>query len=189
MKRLIIGVILFTLVACHSVNNEKLKINNLDKVNTAKNDTVTMYEASSMKEALIAIPFELHLPKEIPKRFGTFDEFTIIDFKDKNDQKDIGIRIGAKDIREGAAPDYNLIIFARDFEASFVDRFKDNSELHELGDNQSVYVHFPSIVDANFANLFWRDNGILFEIKYDYEKGKDKRKVRETLLHLAEQMQ
>lgn len=184
MKKILILIFFTLLVACQN-NDKTLDIQHLEVYENANNDEVKHYKAKSIEEAINSLPFKLKVPTEIPSTFNQFQPLYITDWNDTEDGKDIAIELKATSIDT----DSLLVIFARDFDMSLLNSFKDEAEKISLDNKQDVYFQSPNqnISEWHSGIVSWVKNNIFYSVEFT---GNDLRadEVKQTLLYLVNQM-
>lgn len=185
MRMLFILFFLTLIVACQN-NDKALDIKNLEVDKSANNEEVKHYKAKSLHEAIKSLPFQLKVPTKIPSTFNQFQPVFITDWNDTEDGKDIAI-----ELRATSKDDDSLLgIYARDFDMSILNAFKNEAEKISLNNNQEVYF-LPSdkkLTEWHSVTVSWVDNNVFYSAGFT---GTDLKtdEVKQTLLNLVNQRQ
>lgn len=182
MKKSFVVFILLLLVACQN-NVKSLDTHNLIVETNAIGPK--HYLAKSIDDAIDSLPFKLTVPKELPNSFDQFQPIFITDWNDPDDGKDIAIELIAI-----SKEDESIInIFARDFDMSLLNAFKNDGDKITLDNKQTAYYSPPndSLVWQS-SNITWVRNNISYSVGYT-GKQLDADKVKQILVNLSNQMQ
>ncbi|KGP90651.1 hypothetical protein N780_03845 [Pontibacillus chungwhensis BH030062] len=189
MKIYIGALALALLAGCQSegamLNTDHLKV--YENVLETEKEQPTMYEANSVEEAVESLPFRLRIPTDLPEAYGSFDDVLISDFKDPDDQQDIGIALTAS--TEGRDKK-SIAIFAADFElVDFEQLIKHSNEIKLSGGQKAYYSASSNKEEKDFQSpsVYWMKDGVLHEISHA-GSGDNSEQIKELLMDLASQM-
>ena len=148
----------FLLTTCQKT----LDTQNLKVYNNVYNQDVKHYTTESLDDAISSLPFELKLPKKIPKEFNQFQPLFITDWDSHKEGKDIAIEIRATSEKE----ENNLSIHARNFDMSILNSFKQDGDKLTLENKQDVYINTFYNDDHHTSNISWINKDIFYSIEY-----------------------
>ena len=185
MRKLLILFFLTLLVACQN-NDKTLDIKNIEVDKSANNEEAVHYKPKSLDVAIKSLPFQLKVPTEIPSKFNQFQPVFITDWNDTEDGKDIAITLRANSKKD----DDIINIYARDFDLSVINGFKNDSEEIILENSQVVYFSTPndSLAEWHSDAISWVKNDVLYTIEYTGSYLKVDQ-IKQILLDLVNQMQ
>lgn len=185
MRKLLIFFFLTLLVACQN-NDKTLDIKNIEVDKSANNEEVKHYKAKSLDVAINSLPFHLKVPTEIPSTFNQFQPVFITDWYDTEDGKDIAIELRATSKDD----DSLLIIYARDFDMSILNSFKNEAENISLDNNQDVYFLSPDKESTEWhsGTVSWVNDHVFYSAQFTGTDLKTE-EVKQILIQLINQMQ
>ncbi|MBS4173159.1 hypothetical protein [Bacillus sp. FJAT-49736] len=177
-KAWLVSILMIVLLfGCKHINYDTLDTSNLKKVEPKGNLTEEQlktipvsYEASSLEEALDALPFKVKIPSDIPFDATPFRISTIDDFKHDGEK----LRVSFTSFSKNSDDMIILIISIHNFKVEY----SGTSEEVKLADG---------VVGQYNGNLTFKKNGIYYEIGYN-NKNISSEQRKKDIIKIANQM-
>ncbi|MFB7140618.1 hypothetical protein ACFCYN_13270 [Gottfriedia sp. NPDC056225] len=178
-KWIISALIVLSLFGCNNTKNGTLNTSNLKKVEQSKGNITeeqlktlpVRYEASSLKEGLDSLPFNVKIPNDIPFDAMPFRISTIDDIKHDRKKLRVGFTTFSKEKDEMII----LTITVHNFEVEY------------SGTSEEVKLSGGVIGHYYGNSLTFEKNGIYYEIGYN-NKNISSEQHRKDMIKIANQM-